>query len=305
MNVFDWRLEVHGDSRERRWARRVRTDFPAYEELWRKHIVPLTFRVLRDPAFKYVRPTQPAHYLDLADANYATFYHLTSCYEWKDRLAGYPADESVLPTESFYCFMAHAISCADSVLWFADAVNRVLDPNGGQRPFDLVEAKDSKGKPRGHYLYLRRCVDGPSVSEFQALGRELRDYRNLVIHRRPLFMLSKSVPRKSGLGKYCGLAAISRLAMNLEDYEHHFRGAEEVLEEQASSFGRVLDPLWIFATKLLDGLPVDRLRAREVPNPEDAKLTRSRINQAIGLGRTAKDMRRPSRSPATGTGVSR
>lgn len=291
MRRTDWRLDIDGDNREKKWAKRTRRDFPAYEELWRKHVVPLTYRVMGDGTMKYLRPTQPQHYLDLADANYATLYHLTSCYEWKTRLASYPTDKAILPTESFYCFFAHAISCVDSVLWFADAVNRVLQANRESKRFDLVEAKDREGRPRGYFAFLRQCIGGPDVRAFSDLTRELKDYRNLVIHRRPLFMLSKNIPVKSQIERYSGLAAISRLAMNLDHLRVYFGDAEEVLDGYATTLGYVLNPLWEFATRLLDGLPLEHLQARAIPDPADVALTSLEIKRAITLGRKTRERR--------------
>src|SRR5258708_5225907 len=49
MGVYDnldkFSLELHGDGREQQWAKHVLPEFPAYEEFWRKYIVPLTNRV--------------------------------------------------------------------------------------------------------------------------------------------------------------------------------------------------------------------------------------------------------------------
>jgi hypothetical protein len=70
-----WTLDTHGDSFEREWARHDLDDFPAFEEFWRKHLVPLSFRI-REPENQFIRPSLPKHLVALADASYAVFYHV-------------------------------------------------------------------------------------------------------------------------------------------------------------------------------------------------------------------------------------
>jgi hypothetical protein len=49
MSEFDkldgFHLLLHGDGREKDWWPLISADFPAYQEFWRKYIVPLTNRV--------------------------------------------------------------------------------------------------------------------------------------------------------------------------------------------------------------------------------------------------------------------
>jgi hypothetical protein len=285
MTQIDWLLHVHGDSRERKWSERVTRDFPSYEELWRKHVVPLTFRVVEQSELKLIRPTLPQYYVDLADANYATLYHLTSCYEWQTRLADYPSTESILPIESFYCFLAHAISCADSVLWLADSVNRVLIANERSIAFDLEPARDHKKRLLGYPAYLKGCINGPDIRQFRDLTKDLRNYRNAVIHRRPLFMLSKSVPVRSKLPEYSGLAAISRLALRPDHIRVYFSDAEALLDKYSKALGEALNPLWKFAIQHLDSLPPEHLQARAIPDPKDLLLKREHVDKAIAVSR--------------------
>lgn len=53
-----WILGEHGDSFERAWALHVLDRFPAYQGFWRKHVVPLNFRV-KEPENQFIRPSLP------------------------------------------------------------------------------------------------------------------------------------------------------------------------------------------------------------------------------------------------------
>ena len=57
-----WKLSVHGDSRQRKWAEMVCQLCPDYEPFWQRHIVPLTFRP-HDKDNYFVRPKQKKHLL--------------------------------------------------------------------------------------------------------------------------------------------------------------------------------------------------------------------------------------------------
>jgi len=73
-------LAKNGDRREREWGKEVSVNFPRYEEFWREHVVPLTFRVL-NPANLYMRPSVPVHLRRLGTAHYWIFYHLAGAHE--------------------------------------------------------------------------------------------------------------------------------------------------------------------------------------------------------------------------------
>jgi hypothetical protein len=80
-------LAQDGDELERLWWPLLQREFPEYEELWIKHIVPLTHRI--DPAFRSNRegwhsfrsdPNIVEEFEAMAMAQYSTFYFLARAY---------------------------------------------------------------------------------------------------------------------------------------------------------------------------------------------------------------------------------
>jgi hypothetical protein len=77
-----FKLESHGDGREIELFPVVRDQFPSYEVLWRRYIVPLTNRIL--PGFSFpadrdnwirLRDDVPGAWLTWAMHHYSVFYY--------------------------------------------------------------------------------------------------------------------------------------------------------------------------------------------------------------------------------------
>ena len=228
-----WTLDSHGDSFEREWARHVLDDFCAYEEFWRKHVVPLSFRI-REPDNQFIRPSLPEHLVALADASYAVFYHVAHGHAYRERLE-FRKDHQAFPrpTECLYCFFAHAHSAHEALLHFCCAVNRVLTQYGSAAPFEI------KHDQSRHPCRLAGCAPAPAVegcapvdvAAYERLQSVLSSYRNLLIHEKPIFLQNAWLPRTGELDKYSGLTGIGEVAKDPDAIRRDYRPVGDALVE--------------------------------------------------------------------------
>lgn len=250
-----WRLAEHGDSFEREWARHVLDGFPAYEEFWRRHVVPLTFRE-HEPNNPFVRPSVPARLVDLANAGYAVFYHLAHCHAYLNRVSlGKDYKKFPRPTEALYCFFSHARSGLDALLYLCRAVNNTLKEYDREPIFEVKSVSQWLNPVKLEYC-TARVPDAvlPDLEPYFRLTSQLASYRNLLVHNKPIFLQNDWLPRPEFAAEYAGLTAIGKLAKNPQLRETHFVPACTALAEMLGLLTTFAQSLVAFATLHLDDL---------------------------------------------------
>lgn len=251
-----WSLLTQGDSFEREWSAFVMDQFPAYEQFWRRHVVPLSFRP-RQPDNQFIRPSLAPHLVGLADASYAVFYHVAHVHAYEQRMLfrKHPQDFP-RPTECLYCFFTHAHSAHEALLHFGQAVNRALAHYGQDEVFD-IERDAQFGR---HLQRLRGSTppDGacPQVDleVYQRLQSMLSAYRNLLIHEKPIFMQNLWLPRTAKLDEYAGLTAIGKIARDPDALRRDYREVREAMQEVIFLTKQVAEMVFALAICALDRL---------------------------------------------------
>ena len=265
-------LATDGDSRQRKWARRILAHWPRYEEFWRRHVVPLTFAPLEEGNY-FLRPTLPEPLEELADADYAVFFHLAQMHEWTVLMKNRADARYMGGTEQLYAFFSHGTSLVDATCSFAAAVDTVAEEFGGAPAFE-VERDEA-----GHVCGLG---DGWGLQgdrhKWEGFVRRVKRYRNFLVHRRPVFLQNEYMPRLEYLESMSGLAAISRLARDPSVLEERYEEVVPALEDLLVTAAQALDAVWITAGRALPG-PEDEAyaRAQGAVDPGDRRLTKARI----------------------------
>lgn len=271
-----WSLAEHGDSRQRRHATRLAVAWPHYEELWRRHVLPLTFRP-HQPDNYFLRPTQKRPLVALADASYAAFFHYAGMVEWRDQLPHARRPEAIRASECLYCYFSHVSSLFDAVLHFARAVNDVLLEYRQPTAFGVLESED--GQPYGLSTQQARAAAGL----WHELRRELAPYRNFLVHQQPVLLQNNLLPKVGSMREFSGLTAISKQALSKQDPRLHHEPALEMLEETTEHLAGMLDRVWQEALEALDRIDQPRYREDQLKlRPDDAPLTLERIHAARG-----------------------
>lgn len=178
-----WTLAEHGDIRERTWGPTIAANFPSYERLWAKHIVPLTYRVT-DPTCVLLRQAVRKGLDELATTSYAVFVHLTSAH------AHLSAGEAAFATDGIYQFYSRLYSVRALVYQFLAAVGGVLKLYGGEFISD-----------RERRLYHHGSPD--LLARFkEAFDTRTRDYRGQQVHAWGFQVIDGKIPRREHLGKW-------------------------------------------------------------------------------------------------------
>lgn len=255
MQPHDWRLATHGDSFEREWARHVLDGFPAYEEYWQRHVVPLSFREHEAENY-FIRPSAPAHLVDLANAGYAVYYHVAHCHAYLDQIC-LRQDRTAFPrpTECLYCFFSHARSGVDALLYFCRATNNALKKYGRPPIFEVKTVSQWLNPVR--LEYSMPAVDGavcPDTDPYHRLVEQLASYRNLLVHNKPIFLQSGWLPRPEFAAEYAGLTAIGKQAKDPSSLDAKFVPVGDKLVELLTLLKRFAQSLVLFATLHLDDL---------------------------------------------------
>jgi hypothetical protein len=265
-------LATHGDSRQRRWARTILEHWPRYETFWREHSVPLTFAVI-EPGNYFLRPDLPGVLEELADTQYAVFFHLAQMHEWTRRVINQPKEKYVSASEMVYLYFSHAYSLIEATHGFADAVDQVAYTYGGDVRFAC---------PRDEAGWLRGLGDAWGMAadrlKWRDLVRRIGSYRNCLVHRKPVFLQNAYMPRPEYFDTMTGLAAIARVARNPLLLEERYEQAVPVLESLLEECGRVLDVIWLEAERALETIERGRYRADQLRvRPGTEKLTKEKI----------------------------
>src|ERR1700730_2421453 len=108
-----WILKDDGDLIERTYADDIGRHFRLYQELWAKHVVPLTYRVI-DRKCLYVRANlDPNTYLErMATGSYGTFLHLAACHDQLNSLK----EPELFARQGTYDFYSRLYSAAEVVV---------------------------------------------------------------------------------------------------------------------------------------------------------------------------------------------
>jgi hypothetical protein len=120
LDLFD--LGTHGDRHEQEFWPLLSKRFPSYEILWRRLIVPLTFRVdqsvVAEGPKKWIRfrPGIPDKYERMAMAHYSVFYFLGRAAKRLSDVASLEYPEDVL-------FLLDSVG--DNFNWFLRAMNDI------------------------------------------------------------------------------------------------------------------------------------------------------------------------------------
>jgi len=279
-----YHLSDHGDSRQRKWAKRILSHWPHYETLWQHYIVPLTFQI-KEPGNYFIRPSIAPEFEDLADTQYAVFFHLAQMHEWCVLMDNRGDAKYLGATEALYAFFSHGTSMLDATVSFAAAVDAVIACYDGTPRFGIEV--DRWGNP---VLGDAWGMAGDRAN-WHGLVDRIKAYRNLLVHRRPVFMQNAYVPKAAWVDAMSGLTAVSRLALEPDLLETRYEPVVPMMRSLLEGAGVALDGVWAAAVGGLGALDqaelgadltriakrdrdLDRdtilaLRGRAVPSAED------------------------------------
>lgn len=152
-------LSKHGDRHEREFWPLLSEKFPSYEVLWRRVVVPMTFRVDQKAAMENpkkwirLRPGLPVKYEEMAMAHYSVFYFLGRAMKRvTEDLKVYEHPDDVF-------FLLHTVS--DNFKWFMKAMNSIGSDNG----CNIFDRSMVASFPKGFAPF-----------------EEIRDYRDVLLH---------------------------------------------------------------------------------------------------------------------------
>ena len=300
-----------GGGREKLWAREIFGDDKGYEQLWSEHVAPLTFRVV-DRNNHYLRPSVNEPLRNLADTLYATLFHITEAHAWTHRLKSTLAEfksaaggretsvtkagratevaeekrikEAFLPTEALYCFFSHGYSLLESSVKFGRAVNTILGEYAPSRkePFTVIDVGDD-----GRSKRLGSWGDARSEKAYRDLSTGLSGYRASLVHDKPVFILTRRIPRQGQEKEWSGLAAICRAVRDRERYLRQTVGVSTAFDELLVLMRAGMCGIWGTAATALGPLLSDSryLRAQREGIEKDRELTLDKIKNFIALTR--------------------
>lgn len=240
---IEWNLSEHGAGDERKWGPVVGRRFPNYEIFWRRHVVPLTYRV-SDPKVKLLRSAVRSELGDLATSNFGVFRHLVGCHVL---LAAGP---DAFGEDGVYNFYSRLYSAGCAGTTFLSAVGKVLREYGG------VYIPDTRRRIAAH--------GAPGLwNRFnEALETRTKDYRGQQVHDWGFPILDGRIPKREYLSRWIRKSnkGLGELDAFLQEPNATSRIAEEfvapVPQAEADLFfvERVLDELWEMALKELGGV---------------------------------------------------
>jgi hypothetical protein len=212
--MASWILKDDGDLIERTYADDIGRYFPLYEEVWVKHVIPLTYRVI-DRRCLYVRANlDPNTYLErMATGSYGTFIHLAACHDQLNSLR----EPELFARQGAYDFYSRLYSAAEVVVGdFLPAVNKVVEKFGGSYvKADAIVKGDPKWK-RFQTRFRRNGRSGLYRDFDKAFGKRVNPYRNQRVHRWGFPAMDAKIPKRKFLDKWIGrgLGEIARFRHN-------------------------------------------------------------------------------------------
>lgn len=170
-----WNLQQHGDGPERRFYKWLRADFPTYEEFWRRHVIPLTYRIIKEELV-LVRVDLPEELQDFATAHYNVFFRLAlAAREREDK----EIFKKPIGYQLFYLHLHTAIN--EMVQNFLSCSSLVLERYAGVRIRDLA-------------VWETKWAVPTLVSERNQLIEEMSPYRQYAAHLPVLATLDGLIP---------------------------------------------------------------------------------------------------------------
>lgn len=230
-----YRLAIDGDDLEKRaWGSFLQSDFPAYEQFWMKHVVPLTGR----PAHIHFKDDvtlkaegKNAEDLAMAQLHYTALKHLLGAHQVGQ---GRAIDE-------FGLFVG-----LSALTGGQDVAFELLQRYSHRGQYDpWVEARP-RGKKIGSKSGQDAQEDWKKANSFPL--QHIRDYRNKLLHgRTPPAILSSgviSLPAIGAVDKYCdwrtvtGPGAASRIPIG------DFESASAILGRAWQETLQYLENMW-------------------------------------------------------------
>jgi len=231
-----YRLAIDGDDREKKgWGLFLPSDFPAYEQFWLKHVVPLTNR----PAnihFKgdatLAAEGKVDEDLTIAQLHYTVLKHLLGAHQVRQ---AHPLDE-------FGLFVA-----LSSLTGAQDVAFELLQRCTSRGKYDPWMESRPKGKKRP------RVKSGQDAQEDWKKANQyplqhIRDYRNKLIHGRtpPAFVgpTGLSLPAMGAVDKYCDWRKVTDPVAARKIPTGDFESASMILDQAWRETLRYLEETW-------------------------------------------------------------
>ena len=219
MRELDYRLESfnlseHGDRLERRLWPYVRNDFPLYEVLWRRYVVPLTRRLEchTNPSLQIRLRPEMKHFELFVMSHYSVFWYFAHATK---RLSS-RQDQDLLASNFFY-LMDTSIDNLKTFLKQLRKIGKLIDIN-----FDFVEPENDTA-----FLELK----------------EITNYRDTIVHNP---VLGRSVGRGVELlPVHSELDKAKRSWLYCEFLpDDKYVNTRDLLETYRSRYARYLNQRW-------------------------------------------------------------
>lgn len=304
-----WTILEDGDGQEQVAWKVFLCDIPTYELFWRCHIAPQSFRKWRRRN-KFIRPFLAAERVALADASYATFFHLNGMHLWRRLLASDERDSRFTDTQALYCYFSHAFSLQEAMLSLAKRVNIILrmKPYGAAPAFRFekvavakrdADGKETDGTRPSWRLAGCSCGRWP-LKAHASFFKVVNGYRNLLVHRKPLFVWRNlGLPRLEHPGSECltsqhyrdavetgatfphlealsGLTGISRARWSKQREEQCYLPLGDLVDSVSQDGCDAAGELFALADYRLDGLGDPYWASQDVLDTRDQMALESR-----------------------------
>lgn len=273
-------FEKFGDSREREYGPRLRTNFVNCERFWQQCVFPSTERVTRYPEYYPLdiayRPDVDERVVDIATLHYSMLSHLGFAWEHVSR-AGTEL-QSASWFEDFYVHLVSACDLAEELMekfyllllhcraqpadtlerltrdqflalageWYDESYHKVAEhylAKGRGLPIEL---------PSGKHL-LREFVKSylgraDLWKEYARLSQSLRTYRNHMVHDIVMGKLRVDgvvlVPRRTVITRYKRWADLDIATRDEEVMKRDFVAPIDQARDDQAVLETVLDQLW-------------------------------------------------------------
>lgn len=225
----EWNLREHGDAEERDWWPSIEAHFPNYEVFWRKHVVPLTCRVV-NPDNIFMRPSVPDHLSDLGNTNYSVFWHLAgACQDLHAR------DWSAKLPRRLGSFYGSLVSAGqDACYKFLRATNKILDTYGPT----YISSRERR---------LSRYGDEDLASDHENILETIKVYRTQLFHLGVFVVIEGMIPRREWLVQYDDLRRVLAILASPNRAQivgEHFVNPMSQCHSDLEVLASTLDRIW-------------------------------------------------------------
>jgi hypothetical protein len=207
----DWTLSLNGDRIEHDWEGEILKRFSNYERVWSRHVVPLTYRVVKENCI-YVRSNLQGRLENLATAHYGVFVHLVGCHQQlrsSRKGDSYTQEERHLfATEGAYNFYSRLYSVSELVAGsFLPAVGKLVKQYKG--PF-VEEDHAAKGERLARYTQHKSRLDtngypGMYNKFFDVCVTRIGPYRHGRVHNWGLLARGPNIPSRELIAEWGSL----------------------------------------------------------------------------------------------------